>query len=260
MPSYAEALASKCEEMCARNIGYDQSNRWGADECDCSSLVYRCIYAIDPDTKLNRSDPRYTGTLRRDLRAIGFTEVPKPSHRRGDVLLNESHHVLVDLGGGRVGGARVDESGRASGGRGGDQTGREVCVHDYYDYPWDVVLRPPDIEMGEDEVTDNDIARIKTAVWTCDTGRQLVDRVERDTYMLKAMCGLTEEDNGDLKERFDKLAGNTVRRLERALYMLKGLCGIPQESTSRDAIETPMPVTLSDEDVQRIAKAVRDLM
>ena len=164
MPRYAEALARECERMCAADIGYDQSNRWGDDECDCSSLVYRCIYAIDPGTTLNRSDPRYTGTLLRDLLAIGFTEVPKAQHRRGDVLLNSANHVLVDLGGGLVGGARIDENGRAAGGMGGDQTGKEVCVHAYYDYPWNHVLRPPDVEIGED-VTDTDIKMIAEAVW-----------------------------------------------------------------------------------------------
>lgn len=151
MTKYAEALAAECERMCAANIGYDQGNRWGADECDCSSLVYRCIYAIDPSTSLNRTDPRYTGTLRRDLRAVGFYEVPKAQHRRGDVLLNEAHHVLIDLGGGKVGGARIDERGKASGGQGGDQTGNEVSVHGYYDYPWDVCLRPPDVEVGTEK-------------------------------------------------------------------------------------------------------------
>ena len=160
MPSYAEALARECERMCEADIGYDQSNRWGDNECDCSSLVYRCVYAIDPGTRLNRADPRYTGTLLRDLLAIGFREVPKSSHRRGDVLLNSANHVLVDLGGGRVGGARIDEHGRASGGQGGDQTGKEVCVHDYYDYPWNHVLRPPDVEIGDD-MTDEQAAQLK---------------------------------------------------------------------------------------------------
>lgn len=161
MPSYAEALALECERMCEADIGYDQSNRWGDDECDCSSLVYRCIYAIDPQTELNRTDPRYTGTLLRDLLAIGFTEVPKSRHRRGDVLLNSANHVLVDLGGGLVGGARIDENGRASGGRGGDQTGKEVCVHAYYDYPWNHVLRPPDVELGGgDDEEEEDMTEI----------------------------------------------------------------------------------------------------
>ena len=38
-------------------------------------------------------------------------------------------------------GAHIDENGRATGGKRGDQTGREVCSVEYYDYPWDYVLR-----------------------------------------------------------------------------------------------------------------------
>lgn len=40
-----------------------------------------------------------------------------------------------------VAGARIDEHENASGGAPGDQTGREVCVHGYYNYPWNGVLR-----------------------------------------------------------------------------------------------------------------------
>ena len=145
---YAEALARKVEEFCAANIGYDQSNRWGSNECDCSSLIYRAIYAIDPSTKLNRRDPRYTGTLARDLQAIGFTRTTYASRQRGDVLLNSRNHVVLYLGNNKVGGARIDERGKVSGGQGGDQTGREVCVHACYNYPWDYVLRPPQVEVG----------------------------------------------------------------------------------------------------------------
>ena len=165
MASYGEALAAKCEEFCVGNYGYDQGNRWGEDECDCSSLVYRCIYAIDPNTRLTRKDPRYIGTLYRDLTAIGFTVVPLSQRKRGDVLLNTKHHVLIYLGNGKVGGARIDERGKASGGKGGDQTGQEVCVHNYYNYPWDYCLRPPQVEIGDDIVTDQDIQRIALAVW-----------------------------------------------------------------------------------------------
>ena len=38
-------------------------------------------------------------------------------------------------------GAHIDENGRATGGKRGDQTGREVSSVEYYDYPWSYVLR-----------------------------------------------------------------------------------------------------------------------
>ena len=37
--------------------------------------------------------------------------------------------------------ASYSEIGEATGGEPGDQTGREIWVRPYYDYPWDGVLR-----------------------------------------------------------------------------------------------------------------------
>lgn len=98
---------------------------------------------------LNRTDPRYTGSLYSDLTAIGFYVVSLSGRQRGDVLLNVRRHVVMYLGSGHVGGARIDERGHARGGRPGDNTGREVCIHPYYNYPWDYCLRPPSNTMAE---------------------------------------------------------------------------------------------------------------
>lgn len=42
----------------------------------------------------------------------------------------------------------IDENGRISGGTAGDQTGRECCVRDYYDKPWDSCIRYPDQRLA----------------------------------------------------------------------------------------------------------------
>jgi len=39
--------------------------------------------------------------------------------------------------------ASIDEHGKISGGNAGDQTGKEVCIRDWYSKPWNVVLRLP---------------------------------------------------------------------------------------------------------------------
>ena len=98
---------------------------------------------------LNRTDPRYTGSLYSDFTAIGFYPIPLSHRKRGCILLNTRHHVVTYLGNGMVGGARIDERGRAAGGRPGDNNGREVCIHPYYDYPWDYCLCPPTNAMAE---------------------------------------------------------------------------------------------------------------
>ena len=42
----------------------------------------------------------------------------------------------------KIGHASIDERGKATGGAAGDQTGKEVCIRDWYDKGWDLVLRP----------------------------------------------------------------------------------------------------------------------
>lgn len=48
-----------------------------------------------------------------------------------------------------IGHASVDEHGNATGGSGGDQTGKEVCTRNWYTKGWNVVLRPKSVTLAE---------------------------------------------------------------------------------------------------------------
>ena len=48
-----------------------------------------------------------------------------------------------------IGHASIDENGKASGGRAGDQTKKELCTRNWYKKPWSVLLRPKDATMAE---------------------------------------------------------------------------------------------------------------
>jgi hypothetical protein len=61
--------------------------------------------------------------------------------KRGDVLLNHVHHVAMHCGAGKEVEASINERGGATGGTPGDQTGREILIRDYRNYPWNAVLR-----------------------------------------------------------------------------------------------------------------------
>ena len=52
--------------------------------------------------------------------------------KKGDVLLNEAHHTAMYLGGNKIVNASINELGKTTGGRTGDQTGREILVRDFY--------------------------------------------------------------------------------------------------------------------------------
>lgn len=49
----------------------------------------------------------------------------------------------------RIGHSSIDEDGRITGGRAGDQTGREVFITDWYKKGWTVLLRPRDPGVAE---------------------------------------------------------------------------------------------------------------
>ena len=49
----------------------------------------------------------------------------------------------------RIGHASIDENGKAAGGAAGDQNSKEVLIRDWYNKPWNVLLRPIRPEVAE---------------------------------------------------------------------------------------------------------------
>ena len=120
--------------------GYSQYNRQGPDY-DCSSLVCNSLLAAGfPD-----SGATYTGNMKKCLRKIGFKwHTDLSDLRRGDIMLvhheNGRQHTEIYLGGGKLVGAHIAETGGIHGVT-GDQTGNEISVGRYYNAPWDGFLR-----------------------------------------------------------------------------------------------------------------------
>ena len=143
-----ELLAQLMEYWCNEgDLGYDQYERWNiweGGETDCSALALFCVweagYLPEKPTWGNSE------TIASQLIPYGFYKVPFSFEevRRGDILVNQVHHVAIALGDGLLGQAGHDENWRYHGGRSGDQTGDETVVKEIYDYPWDFILRPPD--------------------------------------------------------------------------------------------------------------------
>ena len=50
----------------------------------------------------------------------------------------------------RIGHASIAENGKATGGTSGDQTGKEVVIREWYNKPWNVLLRPVRPELAEE--------------------------------------------------------------------------------------------------------------
>lgn len=161
--SYADAAAEVMEHLCSHSThGYSQPNRQGVGtgasafesitlsdgtkviiaqgDRDCSSAAIECYAALGVDC----GGASYTGNMRSCMTKTGNFEwisgYSKSKVKRGDILLNETHHTAVALGGGKLGQFSISELGTVHGTR-GDQTGYESNVKAYYNYPWDGILR-----------------------------------------------------------------------------------------------------------------------
>ena len=142
MPSIQKFVARMrywCDEA---NLGYDQSNREDFEvggETDCSALVIHCLQEAGFDT----GEATYTGNMSDELCARGWERVSNDGNPQfGDILLNDSHHVAVYVGGGLLSQASHGEPGhRVRGGQSGDQTDDETITKAYYDFPWSCYLR-----------------------------------------------------------------------------------------------------------------------
>ncbi len=116
--------------------GYSQSNRWGTDY-DCSSLVITCYEKAGVPVKTNGAT--YTGNMLQAFLQSGFKIADYPLEI-GDVLLNVQHHTAIYIGDNKIVQATIAETGTVHG-QPGDQTGKEIGIYNYYNFPWDYILR-----------------------------------------------------------------------------------------------------------------------
>ena len=133
--------------------GYDQVDRWGNPNFDCSGLVITAYEKAGVPVKTNGAT--YTGNMRKVFLKTGFTDVTSKVNLKttagmkvGDVLLTEGKHTALYSGNGQLVHASINEKGKATGGATGDQTQKEICVRPYYNYPWGCVLRLAEADTG----------------------------------------------------------------------------------------------------------------
>lgn len=125
------------------NLGYGQDTRthiWPGGAADCSSLVIHVLKEAGFDTGY----AYYTGDMYPALTSKGWRSVPISQRQPGDVLLTPNDHVALLLhDGNTVGEAYINEIGRITGGRDGDQTGSETRTAHYSYRSWRYCLRAP---------------------------------------------------------------------------------------------------------------------
>lgn len=152
--SKTETAIRWMEQLAADNShGYSQANRWGPDY-DCSSAVIQAweIAGVPVKTK----GATYTGNMYAVFLSCGFRDITSQINlntgsglQRGDVLLNHVNHTAMVTEPGRVVHARSSEGNTTP----GDQSGNEIRIQNYWNYPWNAVLRYS--ETGTEETEEN---------------------------------------------------------------------------------------------------------
>lgn len=143
MPSIETAVQWMISIANDDSHGYDQANRLGPNY-DCSSFVSTGL----KQGGFNISPSNTTHTLYSTLTSLGFVVVTDGSRKRGDIHLKEDAHVTCSINESEIVHASINEHGEVTGGTSGDQTGKEICIRSYYDYPWDYHLRYGGIDDG----------------------------------------------------------------------------------------------------------------
>lgn len=144
--------------------GYDQTHRWGPNY-DCSSLVISAYQQAGVPLKTNGAT--YTGNLKAAALKSGFKEKVSSVNLNtgsglqfGDLLLKEGSHAAIYIGNGQIVHASINELGKVTGGKSGDQTGKEICIRSYYNKPWNSVLRYTGENVSAQQPKDDGILRV----------------------------------------------------------------------------------------------------
>ena len=143
-----DAVAWAIETANDQSHGYSQADRWGPNY-DCSSFVIQAFQQAG--VSLREAGANTTRDMRGPMIACGFVDVTYSiglgsgyGLQPGDVLLKYTAHTCLAIGGGKVANCRTDEGHPQS----GDQSGNEIRIQAYWNFPWDCVLRYKGSHIG----------------------------------------------------------------------------------------------------------------
>ena len=195
--------------------GYDQRDRWGNPDYDCSSLVISAFKQAGLPLQST-----YTGNMYGDFISNGFRDVTSQVNlysgsgmQAGDVLLNEACHTCLYIGNGQVVHASISENGSVYATQKGDQTGKEICIRSYWNYPWNYVLRyGGDASLQQDDSSSGNVIN------------NIIDEVNeilgKKTNVKKMNCQLPL-----LTIKLEKEQRDDVKALQTLLIMRGYTCG-----------------------------------
>ena len=143
-------IATKWAVETANNNAHGYNNakdgRGGSPDYACSSFVNEAWRQAGVD--LPESATVYTASMQNTYTEKGFEVITNDVNVKngksllpGDVVLKPGAHVEIIVDGGIAGARGNAQALKAENGKAGDQSGNEITVSSYYNFPWTVVLR-----------------------------------------------------------------------------------------------------------------------
>lgn len=129
--------------------GYDNTkgSRGGTPDYACSSFVGAAYKFAGVD--LPAPETIYTASMNKIFTPKGFKKITSGINFKtgkglelGDIPVAPGKHTEIYVGDGKLAGARGNaNSGKPENGKAGDQSGSEIAVSAYWNFPWSFVLR-----------------------------------------------------------------------------------------------------------------------
>lgn len=95
----------------------------------------------------------------------------------------------------KIGHSSINENGKVSGGKPGDQTGKEVCTRTYYKHPWHTVIRAKNKTTAEKIATAMEQACANDKIGYCQAHRtSLYDEAKKNNWDLSKIKVACEGD------------------------------------------------------------------
>ena len=204
--------------------GYNNAKdgRGGNPDYACSSFVNEAFRQAGVD--LPESATVYTASMQNTYTKKGFEVITNEVNVKngkgllpGDVVLKPGAHVEIIVDGGIAGARGNAQALKPENGKAGDQSGNEITVSAYYNFPWTVVLRYVGIKEKEETTSGGKTYTVQAGSFSSETNakkRMNAVKALKIDAIIKNMDGTYKVQCGVFSDKTN--AESVVKKLKKA--------------------------------------------